>query len=95
MPRYDYYCPANGRIVEVRHSIHDRMEYWEEVCIATNMAPGNTPLDAEVVRLFAASENLVADKSLPPGSDTTHTYSCVCCSPFTAAINRALSLDKN
>lgn len=52
MPHYDYHCPANGRTVEVRHSISDDLRTWGELVAAARLDAGDTPLDAEVRRLI-------------------------------------------
>jgi hypothetical protein len=28
MPRYDYHCPDNGFIIEVRHGKNERLKTW-------------------------------------------------------------------
>jgi hypothetical protein len=33
MPPYDYHCPANGRVVEVRHGVDDRLKSSDEICL--------------------------------------------------------------
>src|SRR3954449_12018165 len=48
MPRYDYVCPANGRVFEVRHSISERLRTWGEVCDRAQEPAGDTPADAPV-----------------------------------------------
>ncbi len=40
MPNYDYFCEANGRIVEVKHGIDTKLKTWGEVCFAAQI-----PLD--------------------------------------------------
>jgi hypothetical protein len=48
MPRYDYYCEANGKTIEVFHSIKQVLTTWCEVCEIANIELGDTPPDAEV-----------------------------------------------
>lgn len=55
MPRYDYFCPANDRTVEVAHSISATLRTWGEVCKAAGLKPGNTPATAKVQRMIAAA----------------------------------------
>ena len=31
MPTYDYYCPANARTLEVRHSMSEKLSTWGEL----------------------------------------------------------------
>jgi hypothetical protein len=48
VPRYDYHCASNGRTVEVRHGIHERLRTWGEICARAQEATGDTPADAPV-----------------------------------------------
>ena len=48
MPSYDYYCPANGRIVEVRHRMSESLTGWGELCERAEIDPGTTPADSPV-----------------------------------------------
>jgi hypothetical protein len=54
MPRYDYLCPANGRVVEVRHGIDERLSRWGELCARAGLGPGDTPPEAAVERVIHA-----------------------------------------
>lgn len=53
MPSYDYYCPANGRTVEVTHRMSDSLSSWVEVCQRANIEPGDTPANSPVERLIS------------------------------------------
>ncbi len=53
MPYYEYRCAANGRTVEVRHTMGERMETWGEVVAAAGVEAGDTPSDAPVERLMS------------------------------------------
>jgi hypothetical protein len=53
MPTYDYYCPGNGRIIEVWHSFAVTLATWLELCQEKGIDPGDTPLDAPVERLIS------------------------------------------
>jgi hypothetical protein len=53
LPRYDYFCPANDRTVEVAHSISANLRTWGEVCKAAGLKPGKTPVTAKVQRMIA------------------------------------------
>ncbi|HSW27973.1 MAG TPA: hypothetical protein VLH75_00650 [Longimicrobiales bacterium] len=55
MPYYEYRCAANGRTVEVRHAMSERMESWGEVAAAAGIERGETPEDAPVERLMSAA----------------------------------------
>ncbi len=52
MPRYDYFCPANDRTVEVTHSISVTLRTWGEVCDAASIQRGKTPASAKVRRMI-------------------------------------------
>lgn len=63
MPSYDYRCESNGRVIEVRHGINDRLATWGEVCAKANIDTGDTPLDAPVRRLITGGA-VVASSAL-------------------------------
>ena len=48
MPRYDYYCDANGKTIEVTHSIATKLNSWGELCAAASIEPGDTPGDKAI-----------------------------------------------
>lgn len=48
MPRYDYHCPDNDFIVEVRHGVNERLKTWGELCERALIGSEGTPLDAPV-----------------------------------------------
>ncbi len=54
MPYYEYHCPANGRTVEVRHGMSERLASWSEVAERSATPLGNTPPDSPVERLMSA-----------------------------------------
>lgn len=53
MPYYEYRCDANGRTVEVRHSMSRRLVTWGEVAEAAGIETDGTPADAPVERLMS------------------------------------------
>ena len=53
MPSYDYRCDANGRVVEVRHGMNERLSTWGEVCASAGIEPGDTPAATPVQRLIS------------------------------------------
>ena len=55
MPTYDYRCPANGQVVEVRHSMHDAIHNWGELCAAAGIELNGTAADSPVEKLLSAS----------------------------------------
>ena len=52
MPSYDYLCSTNGRVVEVRHGMSEKLENWGEVCDKAGIELGETAADAPVQRLI-------------------------------------------
>jgi hypothetical protein len=54
VPRYDYRCEANGRVVEVRHGMNERLATWGEVCARAGVALGDTPAAAPVEKVIHA-----------------------------------------
>jgi predicted nucleic acid-binding Zn ribbon protein len=53
VPKYDYFCEANDRVVEVSHPMHERLATWGEVCERTGLAAGDTPPDTPVRKLIS------------------------------------------
>ena len=54
MPRYDYRCDANGRVVEVTHGMNERLATWGEVCERAGLETAGTPADAPVEKVIHA-----------------------------------------
>jgi hypothetical protein len=54
MPYYEYRCPSNGRVVEVRHGMNEHVETWGEVARLAGQGLGATPADSPVERLLSA-----------------------------------------
>ena len=54
MPRYDYRCPATGRVVEVRHGMNEKLETWGELCALAGLDPGGVSPEAPVERVIHA-----------------------------------------
>ncbi len=52
MPRYDYLCKANGEVVEVTHSISQKLTTWQQVCDGAGISPGDTHPDEPVERVI-------------------------------------------
>ena len=52
MPSYDYRCPENNQIVEVKHSITETLKTWGEVCERAGIGLDDTSADAPVERLI-------------------------------------------
>jgi hypothetical protein len=54
MPRYDYYCEANGQTIEAFHSITVKLTCWQELCAAAHIDQGDTPPDSTVRRIITS-----------------------------------------
>jgi predicted nucleic acid-binding Zn ribbon protein len=54
MPRYDYRCERNGRVVEVTHGMNERLETWGQVCERAGEPLGDTPAEEPVERVIHA-----------------------------------------
>ncbi|MDZ7686366.1 MAG: zinc ribbon domain-containing protein [Gammaproteobacteria bacterium] len=66
MPRYDYFCEANGQTVEVIHSIRDRLGTWARCAESTAAVEPGTRLPKHCVRrviLTAPMANMPAGNS--------------------------------
>ena len=63
MPSYDYRCNANGRVVEVRHSMTEKLTTWGQVCEQAGLDVGDTSADTPVERLITGG-GIVSSTSL-------------------------------
>lgn len=54
MPKYEYFCEANGETVEVRHGMDFRIRNWGELCFAAQVPMGETDFEAPVRKLMSA-----------------------------------------
>lgn len=54
MPYYEYRCASNGRTLEVRHGMDERLATWGELALRSGADPGDTPAHAPVERLISA-----------------------------------------
>ena len=68
MPTYDYRCPGNDRVVEVKHRMSETVTTWAELCELAGIAPDDTPLDSSVERL-ATGGNVVTSSTLSSGNE--------------------------
>lgn len=68
MPRYEYLCEANGRVVEVSHKMAERLATWGELCDRAGIEPGQTAANAPIQKLMSAGFVSVggATVDLPP-----------------------------
>lgn len=63
MPTYDYRCEANGQVLEIAHSMKEKLMTWGELCERLGMSLGETPADAPIERL-ATGGQVVSRSSL-------------------------------
>ena len=54
VPIYEYRCEANGRLVEVRHNMAERLATWGELCERAGISPGKTDPGTPVEKLISA-----------------------------------------
>ena len=63
LPVYDYFCPANGRTVEVAHDAAVTIRTWGEVCYLAQMQPENTDPGAAVRRVIRSAPAVAISES--------------------------------
>jgi hypothetical protein len=51
---YEYRCEANGRLVEVRHRMAERLSTWGALCERAGIPPGPTDPNSPVEKLISA-----------------------------------------
>lgn len=54
MPTYDYHCAANGRTIEVKHAMSERVGTWGELCALAALPVETTPAHTPVAKQLAA-----------------------------------------
>ena len=54
MPAYDYFCEANGRTVEVIHTVNATLKTWGEVCYVAQIPLADTDPLAPVRKVLSA-----------------------------------------
>ena len=52
MPRYDYFCEANQRTIELVHPISEVVSNWGELCKKAGINLGTTSPDDPVRKIF-------------------------------------------
>jgi len=52
MPTYDYHCKTNDQIIEVKHSMKEKLKTWGELCGKAGIDIGNTPAETEISRII-------------------------------------------
>jgi len=63
MPRYDYFCEANGQTLEVVHSIKKTVHTWEELCEVAVNPVGDTPPDSPVRKIITMAPMAATPKT--------------------------------
>ena len=56
MATYDYHCMENGQVIEVKHSMNEKLTTWGEVCANAGKDLGNTSADTPVERLITGGQ---------------------------------------
>ena len=80
MPKYDYRCDANGRIVEVSHAMSASLSTWGELCQLADLSLDDTPADSPVHKIISGgyvvagglSEPTPPPACTPPSLTTMH-----------------------
>lgn len=78
MPKYDYLCTANGRVVEVSHGMNQRLADWGEVCERAGLALDGTPADAPVQKLITGGGVVRASSLKNPAAPPCQTGAPCC-----------------
>ena len=78
MALYDYYCEANERTVEVRHSMSESVKTWGELCEAAGIETGDTPVEAPIRRLMSAPVPMTGGSTTSGGGAAPCGPSCGC-----------------
>lgn len=77
MPYYEYHCPENGRVVEVRHGMSETLATWAQVCARAGEDAGSTPGGAPVERIMSVPAPTASSgpgPAAPPGCG----HGCAC-----------------
>ncbi|RMH30239.1 MAG: zinc ribbon domain-containing protein [Planctomycetota bacterium] len=53
MPRYEYRCPANGRVVEISHGMSEHVATWGQLCERAGIEPGATAPETPVEKVVS------------------------------------------
>jgi len=78
MPYYEYRCAANGRTLEVRHGMNERLETWGDLSDRAGADPGDTPREAAVERLLSAPVPLTSAGTDPGPNFQGCGAGCAC-----------------
>ncbi len=58
MPVYTYHCEANGKKIEVNHTVNAKLKTWGEVCFVSQTPLGNTDPMATVSRIICTASGI-------------------------------------
>jgi len=78
MPTYEYRCEANGKIVEVRHKMSEKISTWGELCSRAGISVGQTNPSAPVQKLISASFVGTGSAASTPACDAPGCGSGAC-----------------
>ena len=71
MPRYEYRCDANGRVIEVEHPMNQKLSTWGELAQRAGEPVGTIAAEAPVERLISLSFAKTANSSSRSGPEFT------------------------
>ncbi|OQW95027.1 MAG: regulator [Beggiatoa sp. IS2] len=75
MPKYDYRCPENGQVIEVKHGMNDQVATWGELCACAGLEVGSTSPQSPVERLITGGY-VVSRGALKNPEPSCSTGSC-------------------
>jgi hypothetical protein len=75
MPSYDYRCIENDRVVEVNHSMSEKLTTWGDVCEKTGLDLGDISADSPVERLISGGQ-FIKSNSLKNPEPSCASGSC-------------------
>ncbi|MDE0739333.1 MAG: zinc ribbon domain-containing protein [Planctomycetota bacterium] len=84
MPTYDYFCPGNGKTLEVFHVISRKLETWGELCEMAGEGLGETAAETPIKRLLGtgtlidSSSSRKPDPGPPSGGGCARPGGCGC-----------------
>ena len=85
MPTYDYFCPGNGKTLEVFHGIFRKLETWGELCEMAGEGLGETAAETPIERLLgtgtlidSSSSRKPPDPGPPSGGGCARPGGCGC-----------------
>ena len=79
MPYYEYRCPSNGRTIEVRHAMDERLATWGELAGRAGLDLGSTPAETPVERLLSVPVPVAAGEASDVGGGCGP--GCACARP--------------